>query len=67
MTDELKQWEYDKGYTKGYSDGRTSLIKELEQIIAEIYDIPNWVKPQMIKNDMVKLINKHISELKGSD
>ena len=31
MTDELKQWEYDKGYTKGYSDGRASLIEELEK------------------------------------
>lgn len=28
MTDELKQWEYDKGYAKGYSDGRASLIEE---------------------------------------
>ena len=36
MTDELKQWEYDKGYTKGYSDGRTSLIDELEKIKHEI-------------------------------
>ena len=36
MTDELKQWEYDKGYTKGYSDGRASLIEELEKIKEKI-------------------------------
>lgn len=38
MTDELKQWEYDKGYTKGYSDGRASLIEELEKIKVKIVD-----------------------------
>ena len=36
MTDELKQWECDKGYTKGYSDGRASLIKEIKYDITII-------------------------------
>ena len=36
MTDELKQWEYDKGYTKGYSDGKASLIKETKYDITII-------------------------------
>ena len=33
MTDELKQWEYDKGYEKGKKHGA---IEELEKIKAEI-------------------------------
>ena len=29
MIDELKQWEYDKGYDKGYSDCEASLNEQL--------------------------------------
>lgn len=74
MTDELKQWEYDKGYAKGYSDGRASLIEELEKIkeaIIEKYwdcDICKFNGHFNIRgsiNDILQIINRHISELKG--
>ena len=58
MIDELKQWEYDKGYTKGYSDGRASLIEELEKIKAEIETYRNCLIPSA-------LLEKYIAELKG--
>lgn len=67
MTDELKQWEYDKGYTKGYSDGRASLVEELERVKAEIQE----EYKANINNDIVSfakvlnILDKHISELKG--
>ena len=66
MTDELKQWEYDKGYTKGYSDGRASLIEELEKIKAEIHDIKLELDCDYYTGDKITLlIEKHIEELKG--
>lgn len=56
MTDELKQWEYDKGYEKGKKDGA---IAELEHLKADIrfrgfYD-------ERIED----LIDSYIEELKG--
>lgn len=35
MTDELKQWEYDKGYDKGKAD----MLKAIEDIKAEIREL----------------------------
>ena len=58
MTDELKQWEYDRGYTRGYSDGRASLIEELEKIKAEFED-----KILLNQTVAIQIIDKHISEL----
>lgn len=42
-------------------------IKELEKIKAEVNDINNWCNPQMVKNDFITLLNRHISELKGDN
>ena len=70
MTDKLKQWEYDKGYTKGYSDGRASLIEELEKIKAEIEKLEyesfecNLVLPGW---ETLEIIDRHIAELKGEN
>ena len=68
MTDELKQWEYDKGYTKGYSDGRASLIEELEKIKEEFGEYSRYTAG----NDLVvdwenieEVFKDRISELKG--
>ena len=66
MTDELKQWEYDKGYTKGYSDGRASLIKELEKIKSEIKDLlfSYGYLDMHTNNDVLEIIENHISKFK---
>ena len=72
MTDELKQWEYDKGYTKGYSDGRASLIEELEKIKAKIDNLKKahhiWLIDQdVLIDECSEIIDEHISELKGEN
>ena len=72
MTDELKQWEYDKGYTKGYSDGRASLIEELEKIKAEIEDLTLYRSNDIFGNtypvydqkEVLEILDKHIKENK---
>ena len=71
MIDELKQWEYDKGYTKGYSDGRASMINELEKVKLEIQNLfttsicggTSYYNAIQVDD----ILNKHITELKGSD
>lgn len=40
MTDELKQWEYDKGYEKGKAD----MLKVIEDIKAEISEYEKTCK-----------------------
>ena len=75
MTDELKQWEYDKGYTKGYSDGRASLIEELEQLKADFEEIQllrdnpynNRTEYSISMKELRELFDEHISELKGEN
>ena len=71
MTDELKQWEYDKGYTKGYSDGRASLIEELEKIKAEIEEKAKehikYTDYGRIENGLyeaLEILDKHIKDNK---
>ena len=56
MTDELKQWEYDKGYEKGKIDGA---INELEYLKANI-------RLQGYYDERIEdLIDTQISVLKG--
>ena len=74
MTDELKQWEYDKGYTKGYSDGRASLIEKQEKIIAKIDFEEKWLFSIFRNENKISLkdiqiamsgLRSVIAELKG--
>ena len=37
MTDELKQWEYDKGYERGKAD-MLKVIKRLRKRISDLYN-----------------------------
>lgn len=53
MTDELKQWEYDRGYDKGKAD-------VLTKIRAEIMSLTNGDTPERIWNvDVIKIIDKY--------
>ena len=69
MTDELKQWKYDKGYTIGYSDGRASVIEELEKIKTEIQGLIDFEESccgnTTLGYQCLGVIDDKISELKG--
>lgn len=61
MTDELKQWEYDKGYERGKAD----MLKVIEDIKADVYGIKTQPLYDYVSNDMmietvIDIINKHI-------
>lgn len=71
MTDELKQWEYDKGYEKGKKEGA---IEELEKIKHEIgkefVDLQDGSEEwRSYVNETVlscyETVDKHIKTLKG--
>ena len=72
MTDELKQWEYDKGYEKGKKEGA---IEELEKIKAEIEEKENCIEFSSVSDvalktayiEVSKIIDDHISKLKGEN
>ena len=71
MTDELKQWEYDKGYTKGYSDGRASLLEELEKIKEEIQGLIDFEESccgnTTLGYECLGVINERIEAIRGKD
>ena len=62
-------------YKQGYSDGRASIIEELEKIKAEIKELD--VEPNGITfwrtyrhesvNDFLQILDNHIKELKGEN
>lgn len=58
MTDELKQWEYDKGYDKGQID---ILEKIKEEILTQNPKFTIGCEMKMC----LEIIDKHISEIKG--
>lgn len=57
MIDELKQWEYDRGYEKGKTE-------VLDKIRAEIKKIPTapFATAYTAKNEALKIINKYRKE-----
>lgn len=67
MTDELKQWEYDKGYDKGKAD----MLKAIEDIKAEITSCERDVEYMDSYSDgynrglfeSLQIIDKHIGEV----
>ena len=61
MTDELKQWDYDRGYDKGKAD----MLKVIEDIKAEIaHEISlhnhTWFRGGMIY--CLNILDKHIGK-----
>ena len=63
MTDELKQWEYDRGYDKGKAD----MLKEIEDIKQEIAEIEylGCPQPEVVIKDILEIIDNHIGEVSG--
>lgn len=67
----IKALQYDRNqYDKGYNDGvRETFVEELENIKAEIKEIEepdhNFEGFYYCNNEVLKIIDNHISELKG--
>lgn len=36
MTDELKQWEYDRGYARGYAKGQADILDKIRAEIEQL-------------------------------
>lgn len=69
MTDELKQWEYDKGYEKGKKDGGIEALRNLRAEIQDRADHTPYTNQLSVDahNLDIDIINKHINRLKGEN
>ena len=72
----IKALQYDRNqYDKGYSDGRASMVEELEKIKAEIDEssfetYEKYSEEPIVCNytiNAMQIIDKHIAELKGEN
>ena len=74
MTDELKQWEYDRGYEKGRADVLAEIRAEIEKPIWIEYSITGTSQNEILelvdevmrkmKIEVIKIIDKYS---KGGD
>ena len=66
MTDELKQWEYDKGYEKGKKHGAIeeleNLVEVMKKRVRQVGHSDSWYMGGII---MISIVDKRLSELKG--
>lgn len=61
MTDELKQWEFDRGYAKGKAD-------VLEKIRAEVLRLTDGYTAERIWNvDVLQIIDKYREEIENGE
>ena len=63
MTDELKQWEYDKGYAKGQID----ILEKIKAEIGEAYPYFDSADVHWGFNICRDIIENHIAGLKGEN
>lgn len=64
MTDELKQWEYDKGYDKGQADILNKIRAEIEKE-SEVQTLQlHWGEANGL-NMAIDIINKYKTESEG--
>ena len=61
MIDELKQWEYDKGYEKGKAD----MLKVIEDIRAEIAEYKDDKIIHAEQNEMIDIMLEIIDKYKA--
>ena len=61
MTDELKQWEYDRGYAKGQADALDKVRAEIESIRPCFWNSDNELIPKSGEG-IVDIIDKHKAE-----
>ena len=63
MTDELKQWEYDRGYEKGKADVLDKIRAEIdEQVLESLSDGgDDWFTAEKV-NECLDIIDKYRKE-----
>jgi len=59
MTDELKQWEYDRGYEKGKADVLDKIRAEIETLESPFGSYGEWYDGRA---DCLKIIDKYRKE-----
>lgn len=59
MTDELKQWEYDRGYDKGKSDILDKISTEIKETANKIRNIRNDNLCFFTEQDVLEIIDKY--------
>ncbi len=60
MTDELKQWEYDRGYAKGKADVLEKIRAEIEEMKLDVdLDIGNEMIYNNAIKDVLQIIDKY--------
>ena len=64
MTDELKQWEYDRGYAKGKADVLDKIRAEIEQNAYPIVHGVNNHEKGMTLYGILEVIDKYKAESK---
>lgn len=64
MTDELKQWEYDRGYEKGKTDALDKIRAEIEKPLREekFFDTDNAKAQAIALNWCIEIIDKYRKE-----
>lgn len=60
MTDELKQWEYDRGYEKGKADVLDKIKAEVNEIRHQ--NLINFVEPVVLITAVLGIIDKYREE-----
>lgn len=62
MTDELKQWEYDKGYDKGYEQGYAKGLNDRQDTVP--FDLELYQAGLMgMPNEMIEVLDKIRAEI----
>lgn len=68
MTDELKQWEYDRGYAKGKADALEKIRAEVEEIKLDVdLDLGNETIYNNAIKDVLQIIDKYKTESENKE
>ena len=63
MTDELKQWEYDRGYAKGKADALEKIRAEVKEMKLDVdLDLGNETIYNNAIKDVLQIIDKYRAE-----
>jgi septum formation topological specificity factor MinE len=59
MTDELKQWEYDRGYEKGKADVLDKIRAEISDMFKHETQDDYWDGYESCRADVLQIIDKY--------